>query len=299
MKDKLPNFLIVGAAKGGTTSIYYYLQQSNEVFFPTVKEPCFLAYDNSNLPIKYPKDTIVNYVDYLSLFKSEADYKCIGEASAIYLYFYESTIENIKKYLKEKDIKIVMTLRNPVDRAFSQYMMNIRDLRENLSFEDAISAEKKRREDNWNSDYFYLSRGFYYKQVRAYIDAFGRENVKIFLFEDLIKTPQNVMDDLFSFLEISRQVIDTKNKYNVSGRPKYKLVNKLILSDSLLKKSIKWILPDRFRNHSFEKIKNMIYKKNLKKETLSKKNKTKMVEIFREDISSLSKLINRDLNHWL
>jgi len=299
-KMNTPDFLIVGAAKGGTTSLYYYLKQHPQVFFSAVKEPCFFCFAQNKPSYKVADDVVLDFTEYKSLFNTKEKGDMVkGEATAIYLYMYENVINNLKKYIPGyDDIRIVMILRNPADRAFSQYMMNVRDLVEPLTFEEAIEREEERKQQNWSTDFFYLDRGLYYKQVKAYLDEF--KHVKIYFFEDLLNDSVGLMKDLCEFLQIDPYFkFSLEDRFNVSGRPKHKWINNMVLSPSLLKRTIKAILPTDFRQRFFESAKNKIYAYNLQSEKLSADTRRRLIEYYRSDITDLQKLVGRDLSKWL
>jgi len=295
-----PDFLIVGAAKGGTTSLYYYLKQHPQIFFTAVKEPCFFCFSENKPPYIVANDVVFNFKDYQDLFKQKRKEQLVkGEATAMYLYMYEDVIANIKKYIPNyAELRIVMILRNPADRAFSQYMMNVRDLVEPLTFEQAIEMEGERKQQHWNTDFFYLDRGLYYKQVKAYLEAF--KEVKIYFFEDLLKDSPGLMRDLCTFLKIDPSFeFSLEDRFNISGRPKHKWINSMVLSRSLPKRIVKAILPADFRQKFFESAKNKIYAYNLRNEKLNPETRKRLVEYYRDDIENLEKLLNRDLSKWL
>jgi hypothetical protein len=297
--SNIPNFLIVGAAKGGTTSLYSYLLQHPEVFLTRVKEPCFFCFADNPPFYEGGPNIIVSFEKYKELFKDSEKYKSRGEATAIYLYLYDTVIKNIKKYIPAyEELKIVMILRNPVERAFSQYMHNVRDMRENMPFEEAIKTEKLRKEQNVNTDFFYLERGFYYDQVKAYLENF--KNVKIYLFEELISDTGSLMKDLCEFLEIENSIkFKTNEKFNVSGRPKSKILNRLVRENSIFKQFLKLVIPKKKRKKFASSMINKAYAINLEKEKINPETKQELKEYYREDILKLQQLINRDLSGWL
>ena len=201
-----PDFLIVGAAKAGTTSLYKYLDQHPEIFMTTPKEPCFFAFANEQIHFYTEKPAfITNPADYLKLFNDCGNAKCRGEASTPYLYLYRKTIDNIQKYISEshKYLKIIILLRNPVERAFSQYVMYRALGLENLNFRDAVNAEKSRMAENYHFDYFYVDRGNYYHQVKAYSENF--QQIQIILFDDFTDNPEKTIRDCFKFLNIDEK----------------------------------------------------------------------------------------------
>jgi len=293
-KQKKPDFLVVGAAKSGTTSLFHYLNQHPDVYIPEVKECRFF----SQLPKNFnglgaeffPNSGITDKKEYFKLFANN-DCKVSGDISNDYLYYYEESIKNIKKYLAD-DVTIVIILRNPVDRAYSNYLHAYRDDWEVLSFEQAIIEEQYRINNNWAWPYHYIKTGFYYKQVKSYLENFS--HVKIFLYEDL-NDMQRFMDNIFLFLGVnSITFAQNSTRYNASGYPKNKIIHKFVNSNSTLIKVLKPIgkklLPDNF----IMKLKN----KNLTKKPLSDKTRLYLEGIYSDDIKKLSELIDRNLDHW-
>ena len=167
---KLPNFFLVGAAKAGTTAVYAYISQHPEIYLSPLKEPKHLSISANKFPHNGPGDKkvddgiIKSREEYLNLFKDAENVKVVGESSADYLYFYNSVIPLIKTI--SPYAKILIMLRNPVDRAYSAYRHMLMDNRENLSFEKALKYEDQRRSRNYEFIWFYKDVGFYYKQVK-------------------------------------------------------------------------------------------------------------------------------------
>ena len=294
-----PNFLVVGAAKSGTTSLFNYLTQHSEIFIPEVKECRFF----SQLPKNYkglgaeffPNSGITDERVYFNLCSGHEDKVC-GDMSNDYLYYYEKSIKNIKKYLGN-EIKIVIVLRNPIDRAFSNYMHHIRDGWENISFEQALDDENRRIEENWGWSYHYVKTGMYYYQVKAYLDNFRQ--IKIYFFEEL-KFKDSLLKDLYAFLEVrfTKELKDNK-EYNVSGYPRNKLIHNLLNKDNAIKKIIKPVVNSILPKGSIQKVVSNIQNKNLKKVSMKNDTRERLKNVFEDDIKKLSNLIEMDLSHWL
>ena len=190
MKNKLPNFLIVGAAKCGTSSLHNYLNQHPEVFMPSynieginVKEPQFFV---KKMVINRIHSGVWDWESYKDLFKQAQNYQAIGEASVFYLYYFEEAIKNIKQYLTN-EVKIIIILRNPINRAFSAHQHVSRSIKENLSFEDAIALEEKRLMNNETLTpmVMYKGMGLYCAMVKVVLESFN--NVHIILYDDFAK----------------------------------------------------------------------------------------------------------------
>jgi len=231
----LPNFLVVGAARAGTTSLYYYLKQHPEIFMSRIKEPRFIFAQFTRFPTNGIGDERSNVVrdlhDYCLLFKESSGENAIGEASPDNLYPYKDAIPTIKRFLG--DPKIVIMLRNPTERAFSAYMFLVRDRREFLSFEEALDQEDKRIREGWAPIWFYRKAGFYYDSVKAYSRDFS--NVKACLFDDLEKDPSSLVQELYGFLGVDPAFVpNTSTRYNVSGNPKSRMLNDFFIKRSIL-----------------------------------------------------------------
>ncbi len=299
----LPNFLIVGAARSGTTSLYHYLDQHPDIYFSETKEPCFLAYARGLYKGEVHRHAVTDLDNYVKLFSPGISNKWRGEASAIYLHLHTEVINNIEFYIPHhKDLRIIMILRNPIERAFSQYMRNVRNMQETISFEEAVRMETERKSKGFNSDFFYIERGFYHDQVKDFVEKF--KYVKVILYEDFSKDPLKEIDDIFDFLQLKRSFnINTDQHFNKSGKPKFKFLLKLqmalIYKKNPIKSVAKFMLPKKIRKTTARHFTNLVYDHTLEKQSVSKETYLKLLEIYRSDIEQLGKLIGRDLSGWL
>ncbi len=299
----LPNFLIVGAARSGTTSLYHYLDQHPDIYFSETKEPCFLAYARGLYKGEVHRHAVTDLDNYVKLFSPGISNEWRGEASAIYLHLHTEVINNIEFYIPHhKDLRIIMILRNPIERAFSQYMRNVRNLQETISFEEAIRMETERKSKGFNSDFFYIERGFYHDQVKDFVEKF--KYIKVILYEDFSKDPLKEIDDIFDFLQLKRSFnINTDQHFNKSGKPKFKFLLKLqmalIYKKNPIKSVAKFMLPKKIRKTTARHFTNLVYDHTLEKQSVSKETYLKLLEIYRSDIEQLGKLIGRDLSGWL
>jgi len=208
-EHKLPDFLIVGAPRSGTTTLYNCLSQHRYIYMPPEKEPTFfLAWGEAPFykDPRYRREAshIVHEVDeYLRLFRAARDSDVIGEASALYLYGHRTVIPNIKKMYggKFSRVKIIISLRNPVDRAWSHYWMKRSHLEEMFDFADATDpgTVRSRLESQLIPSLDDIGMGKYNDAVDAYRNDFP--DVKILLFDDILRLEKLIGRDLRHWLQ--------------------------------------------------------------------------------------------------
>ena len=301
MKTKLPNFLIVGAAKSGTSSLHNYLNQHPEVFMPSynksamkVKEPRFLIKD---LVQHRVHNGVWTFEKYQSLFADVKDEKAIGESTVLYLYYYKDAIQNIKHYLGE-DVKIIIMLRNPIDRAYSAYLFASRTHQENQTFEKALvnSRERYNKDDTLSPMILYKELGMYYKMVKAYMEKF--KHVHIVLYDDFILQTNLEVRRVFDFLNVSNTNEINSSKVINSGGQKWnsRVAKDLLMGEGSMKKSLKFLLPKNVRVY----IKNILINSfTSKANKMNKSIRKELLDYYQKDIQLLEKLINKDLSKWM
>lgn len=309
----MPDFLLVGAAKGATTSLYYYLSQHPEIRMTSIKENWFFSFVDK--PPTYSSPGVLSNVvsrleDYVKLFDGARAEQRLGDASPSYLYTYRDTIRNINSIYPPRErekLRIIISLRNPVSRAFSQYWTFKRFIHEPLSFEDAIEEGviQKRLSDNWNIFYDYIGFGRYYEQVNAFLKAFGKDRVLIFLYDDIRKDPVGVCQSIFRFLDVDPGFVpDVGQKYNdVTGEPKRKWLLRVLISRNPVKraiaagvKSILLRLPQEPTRKAIDAILRRVF--NLERTEMAEQTRLQLIRTFSADIQRLETLIGRDLSHW-
>lgn len=199
----LPNFLIVGAQKTGTTSVFRYLSDHPDITFSHVKEPKFFnseVWPANRNPLQkgifYPP-CVTSIAEYEKLFSSCKGTKRIGEATVTYLYHHKVAIPQIKKTLG--DPPIIIMLRNPIDRAFSAYRHAVRH-GERLGFRNAVDVCEERIKQNYPPMFHYVPIGMYYDQVQAYLDNFSA--VRVLLLDDLKSDGPACVKALLGFLGV-------------------------------------------------------------------------------------------------
>jgi hypothetical protein len=303
----LPNFLIVGAAKSGTTSLWTYLQQHPQIFMPSNKEPNFFALEGLKLPPfpgaadaktlyeKIYKYSITDFESYQALFQEVSQEIAIGEASIPYLYFPEAA-ERIKQYIPQ--VKIIAILRNPIDRLYSHYLM-IRDnyCLEPLSLAQALQQENERIRNNWGWDWHYVRLGLYHTQVKRYFDLFEPQQIKIYLYEDFCFNPVGVFQDICCHIGVDSSFIpDLSQRSKVSGRPRSQKLHRLLNQPNRIQKSLQRALPKT----TYKRVVALGNHWNIIPTVpMASELRQALKDVFREDIVKLQTLIRRDLSAWM
>ncbi len=288
----MPNFFIVGAAKCGTSSLYYYLKQHPQVFMSEAKEPQFFLDDKGGV-----NDRAV----YERLFEAVTDEKAVGEATTAYLYAEESP-GLIKAAVP--DARIIILLRNPAEMAYSlwRYICRIGKRGESLSFVDALKAEDGRMKDpefrmgeTWHAQFYYFHRGLYYEQVKRYIDTFGRDNVKVFIFEDFAKDPVRICREAFMFLGVYPDFVPDLRKKNV-GNVRHRGLKKLLSEPTPYQAKMMAVIPEGIR----KPLNDLLVDLNSRRpKPMDRRLRRELLDKYAPDIKRLEGLIGRDLSHWL
>lgn len=304
---RLPDFLIVGAARSGTTTLYSLLGHHPGIFLPAEKEPMFLSvYGEPAVPLDVrtgrPAAYVVGELDrYLDLFRPARPDALLGEASTWYLYRHRTTIRNVRALYGEKagEVRIVILLREPAARAWSHYQLKRRNGEEDLPFERAIDPAviRGRLEKNYTPGFDYIGFGRYFEAVRAYLESFP--GVHVLWFEDLMADAAGEARRVCAFLGLeSAPVQGRAPRLNVSGAPKNRLtgaVGRFLYRPGSLKSLIKPCLPYRLRTG----LKNRLSSRLFRPERLEAGPRERLAAVFADDIRALSGLTGRDLGRWL
>ena len=304
MSEKnIPSFLFIGTGKAGSTSLYHYLDEHPEVFMSPVKETNFFSYEGGRPNFSGPGDlqslahktTITSIQEYKNNFQGITNERAIGEVSPSYLYIPQAP-QRIKKYIPSA--KMIVILRHPVDRAYSnfQHRTNL-GLEPLTDFSEAISQEKTRIEKNWAPTWHYLEQGFYYKQLKRYFDLFERSQFKIYLFEDWLSDKLGLMREVFDFIGVDPSFTPNMiTKYNISGKPKSMALNNFLTNQNPIKTILKKALPQKVCNQ----LTLNVQMANLQKlPKLSPQVRQQLNQVYEQDILKLQNLIDRELSSWL
>lgn len=299
MSNKLPTFLIIGAPKSGTTALYEYLRQHPDIYMSPLKEPRFFAVEGGSANFGGPfadvenKVIIDNMDEYRACFDGAHDEKAIGEASTLYLASPIAPLR-IRQYIP--DVRLVAILRDPIERAFSGYLMNVMQKRETSSFEEAIEDEPRRLRENWYGAR-YLDAGHYSEQIRRYLSAFPKEQLKVYLYDDLKDDTHGLLEDLFNFLDVDPTFeVNTSWKHNVSGIPTNRLVDAVIGQ----RPSRYWLRRMKpYVPKSLVRLRHKIRRQYMYRPQLDPETRARLIPRFKDDILWLQDFLDRDLSAWM
>ncbi len=239
-KQNKVEFLIVGTQKGGTTALCKYLHEHNDICMATRKEVHF--FDTNNY-----SSSQASYAEYHSYFEPKSENQILGEATPIYMYWYDAP-RRIWEY--NPNMKLIITLRNPIERAYSHWNMERTRDKEKLSFWEAIQNENHRCKQALplqHRIYSYTDRGFYSEQLKRIWHFFPKEQTLIIRNEDLKDKPYETLKKVFNFLNVSipsNIIIKSSNSGRYLSPLSFKefkyLKNTFSLEIQTLEKMLKW-----------------------------------------------------------
>ena len=271
-----PTFFIAGVEKSGSTSFWNYLKDTDNVFMSNPKAPGFFHGNRK-------KHVVDKESEYLKLFKNSSNNKAIGEATVSYF-----TNPDSAKLIKHKvpNAKIIILLRNPIERAFSHFLMYSSKGLEKESFHTIVQKYRKNLEKGNTESNIYLDPSFYFEHVKRYIDIFGKDNVKIIILEEFLKNPKLEFRELLDFLGVDSNIPDTINeKFGEYAKGKGEIHEKILKSKLIIRisrmipRSLRWKMK---RKYLLEK-----------KLEINKEDYEMLQEMFTKNIEDLEKLLEQ------
>jgi len=285
----LPNFLIIGANKAGTTSLYRYLGDHPQVYMSPVKEPGFFAFEAGQQAGDGAQAVGGSLEAYLRLFDGVRDEKAIGEASTRYL---ANARTPARIHAMIPDARLIAVLRNPVERAFSAYSTRVFEGTEPATFADAIADELDRRAAGVPSERYYVGVGFYGLQLSRYLEYFGGDQLRVYLYEDSVEDPVSMLKSAFAFLDVDPSFTpDTSTRYNrTQHRPKSRALIRLARARPVMRVA-RATVPGRARAAIRQRLSVV--------PELPDDVRRLLIDVYRDDILLTQEIIGRDLSAWL
>lgn len=278
-----PSFIIIGAPKSGSTTLYHGLRQHPALFMSAEKEPryfCYLAVREARgSEPRNPAFFPVRTEDAYRRLFADADGHRTGEASVSYLEI-PGTAEVIARH--RPDARLIAILRNPVDRAFSHYLMNVRGGDQRRSFEDALADET------------YLRTGLYTRHLAHYRQHFADDQLFVCLTDDLKQDPLGLLRRIYAFLGVDPAFEpDLSFQHNVGGAPRSRLLNAL-MTQARLNEWVKRRLPEPAVRWMIR-----LKRTNYAAVDLPPELRERLADYYRAEVGALGRALDRDLSHWL
>jgi hypothetical protein len=290
----LPNFIIIGAAKAGTTALYWYLAEHPEVYMSPVKETFYFAYGvDAAGRLLYGDPEVHRFPvktrsEYEALFAGAGNAAAIGEASPIYLECPQAA-GRIRAMLP--GARIVASLRQPVDRAYSDYLMYLRRRGRRLDPASDLKADAEwaRPDSRW------MQVGRYAEQVRRYVELFPREQIHVALFDDLKGDALGMTQSIYRFVGVDPSFVpDFDTPHAGGGIPRSRLLERMFTSRKL-RSALEPLVPTRAASW----VRRLRGRTMRKPPALPSGLRRELTQHFRDDIAQTSALIGRNLDHWL
>lgn len=284
---RLPDFLIIGAAKSGTTSLYKYLSRHPQIHLSSIKEPQFFAVDT-----QYERG--IEW--YSSLFDGASDEQVCGEASTDYtkLPLYPQTPERIARHLPQ--VKMIYIMRHPVERAYSHYVHLTRGQKIQLTFDEYIQENS-----------VCLDTSAYIKQIERYLEFFPQEAFLFLLMEDLIDRPLPTLKQIYRFIGVDDSIsLNEERITENNGRAYFKDTIRSKITSPIralpFVEPVKDTLPQQWRDFAYNLLQNSFYGNLIKQQYLApamtNQTRKQLLEKFQDSNQKLAKFLDRDLSSW-
>jgi hypothetical protein len=305
-----PDFFVVGAPRAGTTSLYHYLRQHPMIFRSPIKEPAFFAPEVVDFTpasrrawhadaaalreyLDGPMDTlrdrgiVLDWQDYLKLFRNAGPATARGEVSGNYLPSAGAPAA-IRQMIPHA--RIIMILRDPVERLFSQYSSALAASRAGSDFGDWITGQE-RAEATRSPRYGPIWTGMYAQHVKRYRAEFPADRIRIYLYDDYRDRPGQVLADLFGFLEVDATFrVDMTERHNVTTFPRWPALDNVL---GQLKPLLRAGLPSHLHTRA------RAWYRRPSRPRPDRADHARLLAVYREDVRELQDLIGRDLSMWL
>lgn len=293
----LPTFLVIGAQKCGTTSLYHYLDAHPDVYMSRLKEPHFFAWEGRDFDLAGPNaehgawQLVSSLADYEALFEPGADHRARGEASSGYLQAPHAA-EAMRRHAP--DLRLVAILRNPIRRAQSAFQHARRQGIEPLSdFEAALDAEPQRLREGWTGLVHYTSAGMYAAALAPYLACFPVSQVRLYLNDDLQRDPVRLMQDLYRYIDVDPSVIPPVETQHNTGRAVRSPAIDLFVRRSGLAGLVRRAVPESVARRVYGTLNERA------PDPVPDRVAGRLAEHFAADLARLSELMGRDLSGWL
>lgn len=293
-----PDFFVIGAGRSGTTSLHRYLSQHPQLFLAPKNPSYFYACDLGETPFADNHEALPPYFvgdagKYQGLFAEASSERLTGDVSPVYLAS-THVARRIARF--NPRAKLIALLRNPVDRVFSRYVARHRDgLEHTPTFEDLVESELSEPVQRDDAHASYLPGGMTSHFLQTYYDAFPRDQIAVWFYEDFAAGTGQVMREICRFLGVREDFsFDLSQIHNRGGgRIKNRALGKIWAGSEPLRRGLRPLLPRKFRDSAFRKV-----TAETERVLVQPATRKRLLEIYRKDIEQLAKMTGRDLSAW-
>jgi hypothetical protein len=287
--------VVAGAGRAGSTAVAEALRAHPDVFVTQPKEPHFLALGGRPAAFAGPgDDTTINRLaitdrdQYLHLFPEDESFVALGEGSVSTLYYPSTAIPAITSL--NPDMRVVVMLRDPVDRAFSSFQyLTVRGFEPLSDFLSAVDDEPRRRELGWHHLWHYTAMSHYAEDVAQFVDQFG-DQVGVWFYDDLERDDAGTIADIQRFIGVDpgRYEASEIQRVNASGRPRVQALQSAMqwgVRHARLRSTVKRVVPFRLRER--------IRSANLQPNTADDTVRARLRPTFAKDLEHLQEVLGR------
>jgi Sulfotransferase family len=284
--QRLPSFFVVGTVRGGTTWLHTQLKSQSQVFMCEPKEPHYYSQVAQRRGSRHVPH-VLDAAAYRRLFAGVKNEIAIGDASTSYLWS-DGAAERIRRDVPAA--RIIAVLRDPVDRAFSHYLKDVREGVQTRPFYEAVRDDWKAPTKRWETADLYIDLGLYHQQVKRYLDIFGADQVMVLTFGEIRKIPEEVIRRIAAFLGIdAARFPPPGGAENAYARPANAFAREL-LRNQTLRRAVR-VLPYALRRS----VKHTMLLKTDDKPALDRRSVEFLAPLFADDLARLRRLLDRPL----
>jgi Sulfotransferase family len=302
----LPTFLVAGGARCGTTGLVEGLRRHPRIFVADPKEPHYFALHRIGASFTAPGDAhtinrvaVTDRAQYLALYEeavqAEPPFLALGEGSVSTMYYYEESLPEVLAV--NPQMKLVVLLREPVDRAFSAFgYMRARGLEPIPDFLEAVAQEEERREAGWHHIWHYTGMSHYADSVAAMQEALPPDQLGFWFYDDLNRDYEGTVSEVLTFLgvpEVEGAAAEVP-RVNISGEPRSKILHEMVritTGNERLRAAVKRTTSYRFRE--------AVRRRLLRTDTVGADARAALSPIFEADLARLRQLLPTGGPEWL
>jgi hypothetical protein len=298
----LPDFLVIGAPKAGTTALHAALAQHPGLYMSPIKEPKHFLTDGPPPTRGGPGDVqtyrqhIWRRADYEALFDGAPEGTLRGESTPLYMYDPEA-MRRIRQAIP--DAKLIVILRDPVERAHSNWThLWSAGLEPIGDFVLACAEEQRRIDAGWASFWHYTRLSRYGEQLEHVFSLFPREQVHVIRYRQLVDEPAKTLDEIFRFLGVARGVVTEIPRQNVTSHPEATLAHRTVALLLRAYAALGRFLPVAVSDALTGRLERFLQRHSRERQPLGWEQRQELIPRFGTDLELLERVLGADFGDW-